>query len=63
MTTTPASGDHDEPQLVETVRTPDGDYRNEWFCAPPPVGITFRVIRDEWLERYGVRAIYEISLD
>jgi len=32
-----------------------------WACAPPPMGSTYRVLRDEWSADFAVRTILEIE--
>jgi hypothetical protein len=33
-----------------------------WVCDPPPLGVTYRVLRDEWVKDYTVRLIHEIQV-
>jgi len=34
-----------------------------WVCDQPPRGITYRVLRDEWVNDYTVRLIHQIKVE
>jgi hypothetical protein len=33
-----------------------------WVCDQPPRGVRYQVLRDEWVDDYRVRLIYEIKV-
>lgn len=33
-----------------------------WVCDQPAAGVTYRVLRDEWIDDYRVRVIHEIAV-
>lgn len=42
--------------------TESPSYLQRWICDPPPVGVSFRVLREEWTGDYEIRTIYEIEI-
>lgn len=48
------------PVLREKTIDPSGvEYVTEWYCVPPAVGQLHVVRRDEFLNNYTLRRIYE----
>lgn len=57
-----------KPVAVDDWSNRTGGFRQEWYCTPPPRGISYQVLREEWLDAEGqpgtkatapIRRIYE----
>lgn len=48
--------------LREVRRYREGEYVEVWETEPPPLGVKYRVIDDEWTEDYTERRIRAIEL-
>lgn len=52
-----------KPVLIEKTPAWDGgSYTTKWYCDPPPEGVVYRVIKDEWCHRSTVRKILKIEI-
>jgi len=53
-------------RLVERVGTGDGAFMQSWHCEVPAVGVSFRVVREEWRgawhSPFPTRHILEVNL-
>lgn len=51
------------PVLTEECRDEWGPYVQEWYCEPPPAGVSYIVARESWLTAATppVRMIHEIE--
>jgi hypothetical protein len=54
---------NDETVYLRERHVDDGvAYVEVWLTPPPAEGVLYRVVRDDWVDDYTERRIYEIKL-